>query len=147
MRGKVRDSRNTPVEGVVVYAYQTDDSGLYPIDPDLRNTSAARHGHLRAWAKTDRNGAYEFATIRPGGYPGRPDPEHIHLHIIEPGRCTYYIDDVVFTDDARLTDAQAASFPKRAGPGVTTPSRNDASVLEVTRDITLGLNIPGYPAR
>ncbi len=146
VRGVVRAANGAPIEGVVVYAYQTDDAGLYPTHPTLRTTPGARHGRLRAWARTNDDGDYEFITIRPGGYPGRPDPQHIHLHILEPGRCTYYIDDVVFTDDPRLTKRQAASFPKRGGPGIVAPSRNDDGQLIVTRDITLGMNIPGYPA-
>jgi protocatechuate 3,4-dioxygenase beta subunit len=147
VRGVVRAANGAPIEGVVVYAYQTDDAGLYPTHPVLRNTPGARHGRLRGWVRTDRGGAYEFVTIRPGSYPDRIDPEHIHLHVLEPGRCTYYIDDVLFEDDPLLTESWRRGLPNRGGPGNATPSRNDDGPLLVTRDITLGMNIPGYPAR
>ena len=147
VRGVVRDSSGTPIPGVVLYAYQTNDDGLYPPDPALRGSPAASHGRLRAWARTNERGEYEFVTIRPGGYPGRTDPQHVHLHVLEPDRCTYYIDDVVFTDDPRLTQAERRARSDRGGSGITSPTNDAEGRWRVTRDITLGANIPGYPAR
>ena len=69
----------------------------------------------------------------------------MHLHIIEPGRCTYYIDDIVFTDDPRLTPAARAGFPGRGGSGVATPRREGEGAWVVERDIVLGAGIRGYP--
>lgn len=146
LQGRVLDARGTAVGGVIVYAYQTDSAGIYPTDPALQGTAAARHGKLRGWARSNENGEYVFDTIRPGPYPGRSEPQHIHLHVIEPGRCTYYIDDVQFTDDPRLTPERRASATSRGGAGITTPARDDRGVWHVTRDIHLGRNIPGYAA-
>jgi protocatechuate 3,4-dioxygenase beta subunit len=107
-----------------------------------------RHGKLRGWAKSDHEGRYVLNTIRPGGYPFSRDPEHIHMHVIEPGRCTYYIDDIVFEDDKRLTDEQMRRMSRgRGGPGVANPELNATGSLVVRRDIVLGENIPGYPHR
>ena len=137
--GVVRDQKNWPVPGIIVYAYQTDASGIYP-------KAATPHGRLRGWARTDEQGQYGFDTIRPGGYPDSAIPQHIHMHVIEPGRVTYYIDDTVFSDDRRLTPENRKRFPGRGGDGVVTPAL-ESKILTVTRDIYLGKNVPGYPAR
>ncbi len=68
------------------------------------------------------------------------------MHIIEPGRCTYWIDDVVFTDDPRLPETERNRRSPRGGSGVVTPTKVEG-VWQVKRDITLGLNVPGWPAR
>ncbi len=105
-----------------------------------------RHGRLRGWARTDAAGEYQFDTIRPGGYPGTGIPQHVHMHVIEPGRCTYYIDDILFTDDPRLAAAQRANYDRgRGGSGIATPTKGADGIWNVQRDIRLGEKIPGYP--
>jgi protocatechuate 3,4-dioxygenase beta subunit len=131
---------------VIVYAYQTDRSGNYPASPALRGF-AARHGRLRGWARTDAAGRYTFETIRPGAYPGRKVPQHIHLHVIEPGRCTYYLGDVLFDDDPLLTPALRARESDAHGGNGIVVAKGDAKVgWRVTRDITLGRNVADYAA-
>jgi protocatechuate 3,4-dioxygenase beta subunit len=135
-----------PAAGVIVYAYQTDADGHYPPDPAAMQ-AGVRHGRLRGWARTDATGGYQFDTIRPGGYPGTDIPQHVHMHVVEPGRCTYYIDDILFTDDPRLSAAQRARSDRgRGGSGIATPRRAADGVWNVRRDIRLGERIPGYPA-
>jgi len=145
LRGRVLNANGEPAAGVVVYAYHTDSSGIYPPNPALKGTSAAQHGMLRGWARSNENGEYQFDTIRPGPYPGRLDPQHIHMHVIEVGRCTYYIGNVEFTDDPRLTPQQRARTSLlRGGSGIATPIRDSAGTWQVTRDIHLGEHIPDY---
>ena len=133
-----------PRPGVVVYAYHTDSGGIYPKPAKSLGKAADRHGRLRGWALTDGNGRYEFETIRPGAYPDRNIPQHIHMHVIERGCATYYIDEILFTDDPLLKPANMHE-EKRGGSGITTPKRDSSGTWLVTRDIRLGLNIPGYP--
>lgn len=129
--GVVKDRAGKPAAGIIVYAYQTDAGGLYP-------SGSNRHGRLKGWVRTDANGRYRFDTIRPGGYPNTTIPQHVHMHVIEPGRGTYYIDDIVFTDDPRLTPEQRRSHVTgRGGNGVVTPMRDASGRLLVTRDIVL----------
>ncbi len=147
LTGRVVDPSGRPQEGVIVYAYQTDHTGIYPAPRVSTGTAARNHGRLRAWCQTDAQGEYRFDTIRPGSYPGRDVPEHIHMHVIEPGRATYYIDDVVFSDDPKLTPRQIHKVSRgRGGLGIVTPERREG-VWQVRRDIVLGQDIPGYPPR
>lgn len=147
LTGRVVDAAGRPAAGVIVYAYHTDRTGIYPPPSTPAGESATRHGRLRAWAKTGASGEYRFDTIRPGSYPGRDVPEHIHMHVIEPGRATYYIDDVMFHDDPKLTPQQIRHLSNgRGGVGIVTPDRRDGQWV-VRRDIVLGLNVPGYPGR
>ena len=147
LRGRVLDPKGAPVAGVIVYAYQTDSAGLYPPDAALTDSSAGPHGKLRGWARSGERGEYAFDTIRPGPYPDRSDPQHIHMHVLEPGRCTYYIGNVEFTDDPRLTsELRERAELRRGGFGVTTPVRDARGVWQAERDIHLGQSIPGYAA-
>lgn len=139
--GVVRDNQRRPAAGIVVYAYQTDATGIYP-------PSTTRHGRLRGWVRTDAAGRYRFDTIRPGGYPNSTIPQHVHMHVIEPGKATYYIDEMVFSDDPRLTAANRKQLVTgRGGDGLVTPARDSSGVLTVNRDIVLGRNVPGYPPK
>jgi protocatechuate 3,4-dioxygenase beta subunit len=135
--GIVKDAAGKPVAGVIVYAYQTNAEGLYP-------KAKTRHGALRGFALTAKDGTYHFDTIRPASYPKSDLPQHVHMHVIEPGKCHYYIDDVVFTDDPMLTPAQRKAHAHgRGGSGIATPSK-DKATWRVRRDITLGAGISDY---
>ena len=144
--GRVLNQKGQSQPGVVIYAYQTNSKGVYPESPAVRDFETRRQGTLRAWVKTDASGRYAFDTIRPGSYPDTDVPEHIHFHVIEPGCSTYYIDDIMFTDDPKLTSKQIKRIAKdRGGNGISTPRKKDG-VWYVIRDIHLGQNIPGYSA-
>lgn len=147
--GVVTDARGEPVPGIIVYAYQTNAKGIYPpLGGFARGSAALRHGRLRSWARTDAQGRYQFLTIRPGAYPGTDIPQHVHFHVLEPGRCTYYIDDLLFDDDPHLTPLQRRQLlTGRGGNGLAVPTRNSAGVWHVTRDIVLGARVDGYPPR
>lgn len=146
LTGRVLDAGGTPRAGVVVYAYQTNATGIYPRPATSAGAAADRHGALRGWALSGPDGRYTFETVRPGAYPSRDTPEHIHMHVIERGCATYYLDDVMFTDDPLLTPAARARFSNgRGGSGVVTPVLRDGR-WQVTRDIRLGLGVPGYRA-
>lgn len=141
LHGQVRDGRGTPRAGVIVYAYQTDRTGIYPAPVHRVGKAATLHGRLRAWAHSDADGRFAFDTIRPGHYPGRAMPQHIHLHVIEPGCATYYIDDVMFLDDPVLIERRdSLALTGRGGVGVVLPVLRDG-VWQVQRDIVLGLGI------
>lgn len=147
IKGVVTDAAKRPVAGVIVYAYHTNAQGLYPGREEPRRTASQRHGALRAFAQTDAGGRYAFETIRPASYPvPNAPPQHVHMHVVEPGRCHYVIDEMLFTDDPRLTpDARRQQDHGRGGSGLVTPTRQGGT-WSVRRDITLGARIPGYDA-
>lgn len=145
LTGQVIDARGRPRAGVIVYAHQTNQGGVYPGERSDDDPGARRHGRLRAWATTDVDGRYTFLTVRPGSYPGTRMPQHIHLYVIETGCALYYIDDVLFRDDPHLTPTVARKADQgRGGSGIVTPVRV-ADGWQATRDIVLGRNIPGHP--
>jgi len=137
IQGSVTDTSGTPRSGVVVYAFQANNEGVHVL-------TANRRLALRGWALTDARGRYSFDTIRPGNV-AKNDPAHIHFFVREVGRCVYYIDDVVFTDDPHLTETRRQKTKDaRGGSGIVSPSKDSDGVWQATRDIKLGLNIPGY---
>jgi protocatechuate 3,4-dioxygenase beta subunit len=145
--GQVWGADGKPRANVIVYAYQTNAAGIYPRPARSSSPAADRHGRLRGWALSDAQGRYAFETIRPASYPSTNIPAHIHMHVIEPGCATYYIDDIVFTDDERLTAAARSGHERgRGGPGVVTPIRRGSGPWLVVRDIRLSLNVPDYRA-
>lgn len=133
----------TPAADVILYIYHTDREGIYPTKGD-ESGWAKRHGYIRGWIKTDKTGRYKFYTLRPGAYPGRENPEHIHATIKEPGISEYWIDEYLFDDDPILNKKERDAQQKRGGNGIIKLTKNSNGVLIAKRDIILGLNIPGY---
>lgn len=143
--GIVHDQRGDPVPGVIVYAYHTNAEGMYPPAQPFRGQAAYRHGELRAWVRSDSLGRYGFDTIRPASYPDNDIPAHVHMHVIEPGCCTYYLTSIHFTGDPLLSPEERARVREgRGGSGLVTPERDANGVWVVTRDICLGKGVPGY---
>lgn len=137
IKGKVFNHNGKAMENIIVYAYQTDAEGKYPKGETF-------HGKLRGWAITDHQGAYSFATIRPTAYPNGREAQHIHFHVIEPNRGTYYIDDITFSDDPLLSSKKRNKTKCRGGCGLADPIKDKKGVWKVKRDIILGENIPNY---
>ncbi|HTH54511.1 MAG TPA: hypothetical protein VL728_00610 [Cyclobacteriaceae bacterium] len=131
----------TPAPNVILYVYHTDNKGLYSRSPN--QTQALRHGHLRGWMKSDDRGRYEFRTIRPASYPNRRAPQHIHPLIKEEGLMRYWIDEYLFDDDPLLTNEEKSKQSNRGGSGIVHLIKENG-VWIGKRDITLGMNIPGY---
>jgi protocatechuate 3,4-dioxygenase, beta subunit len=136
-----RDGK-TPAKDVILYIYHTDQGGIYPTKGDEKGW-ARRHGYIRGWIKTNEDGKYKFYTLRPGAYPGRQNPEHIHPVIKEPGKSEYWIDEFLFDDDPILTKHERTSQQQRGGSGIIKTTKKDGIQI-ATRDITLGLNVPDY---
>ena len=126
----------TPAAGVVLYVYQTNARGIYPKRGN-ETGNGKRHGYLRGWMKTGPDGRYQFTTIRPGPYPGRGEPAHIHLNVKPPGQEEYWLDSFHFSDDPLLTDDRRARLENRGGSGILTLSRDSKGRLHGSRDIVL----------
>jgi protocatechuate 3,4-dioxygenase, beta subunit len=132
-----QDDGRTPAAGVLVYAYHTNAAGVYAKRGD-ETGNGRRHGYLRGWLRTGADGRYRVETVKPGTYPSRGEPAHIHFTLTPPGQPERYIDDVVFEGDALLTAAHRARLRQRGGSGIVRLSRDSSGVLHATRDIYLG---------
>lgn len=145
LSGRVLDRQGRGVEGIVIYLHQTDSRGSYSAGDSDAGPAARRHGRLRGWVRSAADGTFRVDTIRPGGYPGTDIPQHIHVQVIEPGCATYFIDDVMFRDDPRLTaEAERRLASGVGGDGVGSP-RRVGGIWRVERDVVLGLGVSRYP--
>ena len=127
IRGRILhpDGRR-PAAGVLLYAYHTNAEGIYAKRGDERG-NARRHGYLRGWLLTDADGRFTIHTIRPGPYPARGTPAHIHVTITPPGGREQWANEILFADDPLVS---------RAAPGehanatiVRTERQADGSLL------------------
>lgn len=132
----------TPAENVIIYIYHTNRKGIYPTKGNETGW-AKRHGLIRGWAKTRKDGHYTFLTFRPAAYPDGSEAEHIHITIKEPGMNEYYLDEYLFDDDPSLTQSKRNKLTNRGGSGIVKSYMIDG-ILTVKRNIILGKNIPNY---
>ena len=143
-----RDGR-TPARDVIIYVYHTDQTGHYSKkgdDPDsYREGWGQRHGYIRGWMKTDKNGFYQFYTLRPVPYPKANIPAHIHVTVKEPDKNEYWIDEYLFDDDPLLTETERKKAENRGGDGILKMVPQPNGISHGTRHILLGVNVPNYP--
>jgi protocatechuate 3,4-dioxygenase beta subunit len=135
----------TPAANVVIYVYHTDQGGHYT---NKRNETGwgKRHGYIRGWLKTGKNGVYRFYTLKPASYPNSNIPRHIHVTLKEPDKNEYYIDEYLFDDDPFLTTTERNKQEKRGGDGIIKLEHKPDGLLHGRRNIVLGKNIPDYPS-
>jgi len=125
----------TPARGITLYVYHTDARGYYS---DEQAAGQPPQPRLRGWMRTGDDGRYEFRTIKPGGYPGRLDPVHIHTTLSGPGYEEYWIDSYWFEGDPRVTADYRARLSGRGGSNpIIALKRDDRGVLRGVRDIRL----------
>jgi len=133
----------TPAKDVILYIYHTNQSGVYPTKGDETGW-AKRHGYLRGWIKTGGDGKYTFYTLKPGTYPSRSAPAHIHPVILEPDGKYYWIEEYLFEGDPLLKETELPSRAPRGGDSGILTLKKEKNILIGKRDIILGKNIPGY---
>jgi protocatechuate 3,4-dioxygenase beta subunit len=104
--GTVRNAAGKLIAGARLHVFQTDVQGHYT----RARVMDEPHARLFAFIVTGADGRFEFTTIRPGGYPGRPDrqgeewriPSHVHFEIDAAGFSQRGF-QMVFDDDPRMT--------------------------------------------
>lgn len=138
-----RAGGTTPATNVILYFYHTDQQGVYPTRGDEKGWGR-RHGYLRGWVKTGPDGRYTFYTLKPGSYPSRSEPAHIHLTVLEPDGKYYWLDDFLFEGDPLLTAERRRRIANRGGSNGVLSLTREGSLLVGERDIELGKNVPGY---
>ena len=133
----------TPVKDVILYVYHTDQKGIYATKGGETGW-AKRHGYLRGWVKTDTDGKYTFYTLKPGIYPNRSSPAHIHVTIMEPNGKYYWLGSYHFEGDPLLTKKEIAPESPRGGSSGLLTLRKEGMLLVGQRDIILGKNVSDY---
>jgi protocatechuate 3,4-dioxygenase beta subunit len=122
----------TPAEGMVLWVYHTDRTGYYNEKDD------ASHPRLKGWMKIGADGKYEFRTIRPGAYPHRTTPAHIHAHVYAPEYSERSIPDFWFKDDPRINENELKLQAQQgAHPVIVEVKRGSDGVWRGERDITV----------
>ena len=116
----------TPAPDVVVFAYQTDRDGVYfgPGKPGAP-------WRLQGWARTDGKGRFELRTIRPGPYPGRRVPAHIHLTLESPAHGRQWTPSVLFADDPLVSPAEREKSAAAGRLGRVREVRTEEGVAHV----------------
>ncbi|GAA4320818.1 hypothetical protein [Flaviaesturariibacter amylovorans] len=131
----------TPAEGVVLYVYHTNGEGLYAA-PATATGWARRHGAIRGWVRTGSDGRYTFYTLRPGVYPSRAAPAHIHVTLMERDGAYYWLEDYYFDDDPLLTAKERTPAAPRGGsPGVLR-LQPEGALRVAERNFILRKNLP-----
>lgn len=133
----------TPAENVILYVYHTNQNGIYENKNNATNWER-RHGYIRGWVKTDVNGNYTFYTLKPGIYPSRSSPAHIHITVLEPDCKFYWLGSYHFAGDQLLTDDEINPVSPRGGSSGLLNLIREGDLWVGTRDIILGKNVPGY---
>jgi protocatechuate 3,4-dioxygenase beta subunit len=132
--GKVyRSDKTTPYSGLVLYFYQTDATGVYN-----KTDGSYRRPRLYGWAKTDKDGAYELRTIKPGSYPRSRVPAHIHVTMKNAGTSARWLDSFLFEGDPNLSESEIRQMQTegRFSP-VVKLSKGKTGELRAVRDIVI----------
>ncbi len=131
IRLRFEDLGGTPHQGLMVYAYHTNARGHYPTG---RGQSGCYrwHGSLHAFTRTDTTGVVTFETIRPGPYPGRTDPQHVHVVVQFTETRGFYVNALMFSDDPRVRPAYRGSERDAGGSGIALPQRDSAGTWLVS---------------
>ena len=124
----------TPLEGINLFVYQTDTTGVYSTTGGNGDNRGTRiHGLMR----TDSHGRYEFRTIRPGSYPGSRNPQHIHAFVSGPGYPEYWIDEYHFNDDPFVTDDMRQKFAGKGDFSSILTLKREGGLLHGVRNIVV----------
>lgn len=133
--GTVRDAAGKPIAGALIYVFHADAKGYYTPARAMDEPNARLFGYM----KTGADGRYEFRTIRPGGYPKQPIPQHLHMLVTAAGyrdhRCRSSC-QLVFEDDPRMT-AKWHKWAKEEGNPVLSVKRNQEGIQKCVYDIVL----------
>jgi protocatechuate 3,4-dioxygenase beta subunit len=127
----------TPAEDVILYVYHTNQKGIYETRGDEKGWGK-RHGFIRGWMKTGKDGKYTFYTIKPASYPDRETPAHIHPIILEPNGKYYWVGGYHFEGDPYLTEGETSPDSPRCGTNGLLSLRREGNLWVGERDFVLG---------
>jgi protocatechuate 3,4-dioxygenase beta subunit len=131
IEGRVYGDDNAPVPDATVFAYHTDRGGLYD------QPSAGPHSwRLKGWARTGADGRFEFRTIRPGAYPSRNIPAHVHFTVFAQS-VRFHAGELRFEDDPLVQDDERQRSKSQGTYGWVRSVRNEGDTQHVEFSIRL----------
>jgi protocatechuate 3,4-dioxygenase, beta subunit len=143
LSGLIRSENGSPVKNALVEIWQIDDKGEYR-HPDFGGEGPANrgfqgYGHMH----TADSGAYEFKTIKPIGYSGRPP--HVHFKVIASGHRDLVTEMYFVGENTEGSWYQRlfGGFSKerdRLSVSPTTRSVGSVDTLEAVFDLVLKVN-------
>ncbi len=129
IQGQVYTPDGEPANGVVVHAYHRDEDG-FDFGPNDSVTSTWR---LQGWVETDKNGQFEFHTIKPrADHMGR-EAAHIHFTTVSDTFGRQWAPKVYLSDDPLVTTKQRKKSTKAGDFGQVrkVQIRNDVQYIQV----------------
>ncbi len=108
IKGRIFNPDGTAAVNVIVHSYHRDNQG-YDFG---ENDEALSTWRLQGWAKTDKNGAFEFQTIRPASDHLGREGAHIHFTTISEKYGSQWAPKIFFDDDPMVTDSQRSKSKK-----------------------------------
>lgn len=99
----------TPAPNVLIYIYHTDIEGYYGRNDEHK------HGRYRGWMLTDKQGRYEFQTIKPAPYPENRFAAHIHTTLTTQTMKEDWIDNYLFEGDKLISARERQDAGKKGG--------------------------------
>lgn len=123
----------TPAPNILIYAYHTDLEGFYG-----RGNGEPPHGKYRGWMLTDKNGKYEFRTIKPAPYPQRKFAAHIHMTLTGENFKEDWIDSILFEGDKLISERERNTAGEKGGfDPILKLEKNAEGILYGIRNIRL----------
>jgi len=122
----------TPRERPHIGAHQTDALGNYGRDPRVPDWA-----RLNGWLRTDSAGRYEIRTIRPGAYPQRNTPAHIHFVVETSNGVFDGTMELQFEDDLLVSSTKREASRREGRFGTVRPVRSQRDTLYVERDLRI----------
>jgi len=127
----------TPANNVIVYAYHTNNQGEYEKKGNEQG-NGVRHGYLRGWAKTNKEGKYRFKTIKPAPYPSHAEPAHIHMTLMREDFDEYWINATWFKGDKIITKEMTEKLTRTGGfSNIVSLAKDEFGTWVGIRDIRL----------
>ena len=122
----------TAAPNSLIYFYHTDKYGIYGRE------GQPKHGRFRGWMLTDKQGRYEFASIRPASYPNSTQSQHVHMTVTTTTSREDWIDSILFEGDKFLTAREREWSGKRGGFNpIVSLAKDGSGILRAVRDIRL----------
>lgn len=133
LTGRVVDARGRPIAGAAVTVYNADAAGLY--NPANSPTRVPR---IRGVVQSDEQGRFQVLTVKPGAYPDKSEPAHVHIEALSSGYRVGYR-AIWFEGDPLITPEKRAALP-RDGETVIVRAESVEGLMVVAAEVVLSEN-------